>query len=129
MKRVGLIVAALCLSGCGQPVSSVPAAFQGRWDLTPALCRDIDGVSRVTIDATGLDYYEASATLSGQARTLGDRVSGMFDMGGTDFDYEGVRPQDLHQSGELVLTDHGAGLIVTFSGKRQNYVRCTGDHA
>ncbi|CAN5393159.1 hypothetical protein BH09PSE1_BH09PSE1_02300 [soil metagenome] len=124
MRILGFIAAGIGLSGCGSQVSSLPAAFQGQWDLTPALCQDVDGVSRVTIDATGLGYYESSAILSGPALKLGDRVSGRFEMGGTDFDYEGVTPKDLHQSGELVLTDGGTGLIVTFSGRRLNYVRC-----
>ena len=46
-----------------------------------------------------------------------------------DFEDASVKPRDMRQSGELVLTDHGTGLILTLQGHRQNYVRCTGNRA
>jgi len=133
MKFSGIAGAALGLglsvglSGCGAQVASLPAQFQGQWDQTAALCNDMDGVSRLTVDATGIGFYESEGELKGAARTLGERVSGTFHMSGTD--YQDVPPQGLEQSGELVLTDHGAGLILTLQGRRQNYVRCTGSRA
>jgi hypothetical protein len=123
------LVAGLALSGCGAKVESLPAQFQGQWAQTAALCNDADGASRLTVSANGLGFYEGHGALSGPVTTLGERASGTFDMTGADFNYEGVRPRDQRQSGELVLTDHGAGLILTLQGHRQNYVRCTGNRA
>ncbi len=128
MKMGGIAVAgiSLALSGCGAKVESLPTQFQGQWDQTAALCNDADGVSRLTVSANGLGFYEGQGALSGSVRTLGERASGTFEMTGAEFNYEGVRPR---QSGELVLTDHGKGLILTLQGHRQNYVRCTGNRA
>lgn len=116
-----------CLSACGAQVATVPEPFHGLWDKTAALCNDADGVSRLSIDATGLGYYEAGATLVGSARTSGDRVKGTFAMSGVDYDYEGVKPEALRQSGDLLLTSDGAGLTVNLNGHRQTYVRCRTD--
>ena len=131
MKMGGIAVAGigLALSGCGTKVESLPTQFQGQWDQTAALCNDADGVSRLTVSATKLDFYENHGALSGPVRTLGERASGAFDMTGADFEDASVKPRDMRQSGELVLTDHGTGLILTLQGHRQNYVRCTGNRA
>jgi hypothetical protein len=129
VRTIGIGVAGICLglSGCGAQVESLPTQFQGQWDQTAALCNDPEGVSRLTIGPTRLGYYEAGGELSGPARQLGERVSGTFRMDGADF-ADAPAPA-RNQSGELVLTDHGAGLILTLQGHRQNYVRCTGNRA
>ncbi|NBW10361.1 MAG: hypothetical protein EBR82_20260 [Caulobacteraceae bacterium] len=131
MKMGGIAVAgiSLALSGCGAQVESLPTQFQGQWARTAALCNAADGAALLTVSATKLGFAQGEGALAGPVRTLGERASGAFDITGADDQYEGVRPHDQRQSGELVLTDHGAGLILTLQGHRQNYVRCTGGRA
>ncbi len=131
MKIMGIAMAGtgLALSGCGAQVETLPAQFQGQWARTAALCGAADGAAGLTVSATRLAFHEGEGALAGPVRTLGERASGAFDITGADDQYEGARPRDQRQSGELVLTDHGAGLILTLQGHRQNYVRCTGNRA
>lgn len=99
--------------------SSIPAAFQGRWGLTPADCvasrSDTKGLLVVAADS--MRFYEAQAKPTGELRLTSKSVSGSFAFTG-----EGEK-WTKHQV--LELKDHK--LVRTDSDPMASYTyaRCT----
>lgn len=62
------------------PTAKIPAAFHGRWGLTPADCTSTRGDAKglLVITADDLKFYESRAVPAAGARADGDSFSGDF---------------------------------------------------
>jgi len=107
------------VSSAGGDTEVIPAAFHGRWGLTPADCvasrSDTKGL--LVVSADNIRFYEAQAKPAGELRHTPKSVSGSFAFTG-----EG---QNWTRHEVLELQDHK--LVRTESAPMQSYTyaRCT----
>ncbi|WP_140869359.1 hypothetical protein [Sphingomonas oligophenolica] len=87
------------------PLSSIPAAFQGRWGMVPADCdpkRD-DNKGLMTITADRLSFYESRATIGSLQQVTPTKIQGLLSYSG-----EG---QTWKKATSLTLQDAGKTLV------------------
>jgi len=109
----------LNVSDASGDTSAIPAAFHGRWGLTPADCMPnrSDAKGLMVVSADNLSFYEARAKPAGDLRFTPKSVSGSFAFSG-----EG---QNWNRHEVLELEKHM--LVRTESAPMQSYTyaRCT----
>jgi hypothetical protein len=99
--------------------STIPAAFQGRWGLTPADCVESrsDTKGLLVVAADRLQFYEARAKPAGELRLTPKSVSGSFDFTGEGQNWKKHQVLEL-QDHKLVRTESDPMASYT-------YARCT----
>ena len=88
------------------PAAAIPAAFHGRWGLTPGDCTSTRGDAKglLTISAGGLKFYESRAVPVGNAQSSADSFSADFAFTGEGMEWS--KYQTLERRGdELVRTE------------------------
>lgn len=98
---------------------TIPAAFHGRWGLTPADCMPnrSDNKGLLVVSAEGLGFYEARAKPAGELRLTPKSVSGSFAFTG-----EG---QNWKRHEVLELQDHKLVRTESDPMASYTYARCT----
>ena len=106
--------------GVDEPVvetaNAIPAAFQGRWGLTPADCTSTRGDTKglLTIAADKLTFYEARAIPAGTLKQTKDSVSGDFNFTGEGQNWKRYQVLEL-QNSKLVRTESGPMASYTYA--------------
>jgi hypothetical protein len=97
----------------------IPAAFHGRWALTPADCTSPNGDTKglLVVSADRLRFYEAQATPQGELKFSPKSVSGHFAFSGEGMNWKKYEALEL-QNNTLVRTESGPMRSYT-------YARCT----
>jgi hypothetical protein len=97
----------------------IPAAFHGRWALTPADCTspNSDTKGLLVVSADRLRFYEALATPRGELKFSPKSVSGDFAFRGEGMNWKKYEALEL-QNNKLVRTESGPMRSYT-------YARCT----
>jgi hypothetical protein len=97
----------------------IPAAFHGRWGMTPADCMPnrSDNKGLLVVSADGLRFYEALARPSGELRLTPKSVSGSFAFTGEGETWKRHEVLEL-QGHKLVRTESAPMASYT-------YARCT----
>ena len=107
------------VSQASDTATAIPAAFQGRWGLTPADCvasrSDTKGL--LVVDADGMRFYEAQAKPAGELRLTPKSVSGSFAFTGEGQSWKKHQVLEL-QDHKLVRTESDPMASYT-------YARCT----
>ena len=107
------------VSDASDTAKAIPAAFQGRWGLTPADCvasrSDTKGL--LVVAANGLRFYEAQAKPAGELRRTPRSVSGSFAFNGEGQSWKKHQVLEL-QDHKLVRTESDPMASYT-------YARCT----
>lgn len=107
-------------NGVDEPVvetaNVIPAAFQGRWGLTPADCTSTRGDTKglLTIAADKLTFYEARAIPAGTLKQTKDSVSGDFNFTGEGQNWKRYQVLEL-QNSKLVRTESGPMASYTYA--------------
>jgi hypothetical protein len=107
-------------NGVDEPVvetaNAIPAAFQGRWGLTPADCTSTRGDTKglLTIAADKLTFYEARAIPAGTLKQTKDSVSGDFNFTGEGQNWKRYQVLEL-QNSKLVRTESGPMASYTYA--------------
>jgi len=98
---------------------TIPAAFHGRWALTPADCSGArsDTKGLLIISADSLRFYEAQAKPKGDLKLTPKSVSGDFAFTGEGMSWKKYEALEL-QKNKLVRTESGPMASYT-------YARCT----
>lgn len=99
-----------------QPVAPIPAAFHGRWGLTPADCTSTRGDAKglLTVAGAGLQFYESRAVPVGNVRVTGDSFSADFAFTGEGMEW--IKFQTLEIQGEsLVRTESNPMASFTYA--------------
>ena len=98
---------------------AIPAAFHGRWGLTPADCvaRRSDTKGLLVVGAEGMRFYEAQAKPDGELRLTPRSVSGSFAFTG-----EG---QNWTKHEVLEIQDHKLVRTESDPMASYTYARCT----
>ena len=123
---LAVVIIGLALSACVRSTNALPNAFAGGWDLTPAACADPDGVTRLGVDGSKLQYYEWG----------GDVVSARPDGAGSvrvALDWWSIDEVDTNDRaivrrvpGKLTLSRDRSRLEVDIEGEVTSYIRCPG---
>ena len=100
-------------------VDRIPAAFHGRWALTPRDCTSPNGDTKglLIVAADSLRFYEAQAKPAGELKRTADSVSGDFAFTGEGQRWKKYEALEL-QSNKLVRTESDPMRSYT-------YARCT----
>ncbi|MDQ2892172.1 MAG: hypothetical protein M3R64_03650 [Pseudomonadota bacterium] len=87
------------------PISSIPAAFQGRWGMVPEDCnpKRADNKGLMTVAADRLTFYESRATIGSLHQVTPTKLTGTLDYTG-----EG---QTWKKATSLTLQDAGKTLV------------------
>jgi hypothetical protein len=98
---------------------AIPAAFQGRWGLTPADCTSTRGDNKglLVVSGDNLRFYEAQARPQGNLKRTPRSVSGEFAFSGEGQNWKKYQVLEL-QAGKLVRTESDPMASYT-------YARCT----
>ena len=98
---------------------TIPAAFHGRWGLTPADCMPnrSDNKGLLVVNADGMRFYEAQARPAGELRLTPKSVSGSFAFTGEGQNWTKHQVLEL-QDHKLVRTE--SDPIASYT-----YARCT----
>ena len=98
---------------------SIPAAFHGRWGMTPADCMPnrSDNKGLLVVSADGIHFYEALAKPTGDLRLTPNSVSGSFAFTGEG---ETWRKHEV-----LELQDHKLVRTESDPMASYTYARCT----
>jgi hypothetical protein len=98
---------------------AIPAAFHGRWGMTPADCMPnrSDNKGLLVVSADGMRFYEALAKPSGELRLTPKSVSGSFSFSGEGETWKRHEVLEL-QGHKLVRTESAPMASYT-------YARCT----
>lgn len=98
---------------------AIPAAFQGRWGLTPADCMPnrSDAKGLLIVGSEGMRFYEAQAKPEGELRLTPKSVSGSFAFTG-----EG---QNWKKHQVLEIQDHKLVRTESTPMASYTYARCT----
>ena len=106
--------------GVDEPVASttttIPAAFQGRWGLTPADCTSTRGDAKglLTVAADRLTFYEARAVPSGDLEQTKDSISGDFAFTGEGETWKRHQVLEI-QNQKLVRTESNPMASYTYA--------------
>jgi len=109
--------------GVDEPVApttnTIPAAFQGRWGLTPADCTSTSGDNKglLTVAADKLTFYEARAVPTGGLEQTKTSVSGTFSFMGEGQTWKRHQVLEVRDS-KLTRTESNPMASYT-------YARCT----
>jgi hypothetical protein len=97
----------------------IPAAFHGRWALTPRDCTSPNGDTKglLVVSADRLRFYESLATPSGDLKRTPDSVSGDFAFSGEGMRWKKYEALEI-QGNKLVRTESDPIRSYT-------YARCT----
>ena len=97
----------------------IPAAFHGRWALTPGDCTSTNSDTKglLVVSADRLRFYEAQATPQGDLKFTPKSVSGDFAFNGEGMNWKRYEALEL-QNNKLVRTESGPMRSYT-------YARCT----
>jgi hypothetical protein len=102
-----------------ETTNKIPAAFQGRWGLSPADCvsdrPDTKGLLIISGDT--LRFYEAQARPAGELKQTDDSISGEFAFSGEGKTWRRYQVLEM-QGNKLVRTDSAPMASYT-------YARCT----
>lgn len=92
-------------TGAAEPEKSIPVALRGRWGMVPADCTSTRGDAKglITVDPTGIRYYESVAKLTKVSERSETALRASFAFSG-----EGMTWQ---REVTLNLQDHGKILI------------------
>ena len=107
-------------NGVDEPVAettnTIPAAFVGRWGLTPADCTSTRGDNKglLTVAADRLSFYEARAVPAGSLKRTKDSVSGDFNFTGEGETWKRYQVLELQDS-KLVRTESGPMASDTYA--------------
>ena len=107
-------------NGVDEPVvettNTIPAAFVGRWGLTPGDCTSTRGDNKglLTIAADRLSFYEARAVPGGALKQTKDSVSGNFNFTGEGQTWKRYQVLEL-QNSKLVRTESGPMASYTYA--------------
>ena len=106
-------------SGAPSPQSTIPAALQGRWSLTPGDCTSTRGDAKglLVISGDQLRFYESVAVPSGSVDKDGESISGDFAFTGEGQSWTKFQSLKL-QKQELVRTETNPAASFT-------YAKCT----
>ena len=109
----------LNVSDAAGAADAIPAAFHGRWGLTPADCvaRRSDTKGLMVVSADSMHFYEAQAKPAGELRLTPKSVSGSFAFTG-----EG---QEWKKHEVLELDDHKLVRTESDPMTSYTYARCT----
>jgi hypothetical protein len=99
-----------------EPASTIPAALQGRWGLTPADCTSTRGDAKglLTISAGELRFYESRAVPTADVHGDATTVSGTFDFTGEGQSWSRFQALDL-QKQKLVRTESNPPASFTYA--------------
>jgi hypothetical protein len=127
--RIGILSLTLCLASCasGANVDPLPQAFGGTWDETPAACADQDGLTRLIVRGSTLQFYE----WRGDVLSVRPNGDGSVDV---DLDWASVDDTDANdqpflrrRTGTIALSPDQSELEIAIDGEATTYVRCSGD--
>lgn len=107
------------VSDAAEDASAIPAAFHGRWGMTPADCMPnrSDNKGLLVVSADGMRFYEALAKPAGDLRLTPKSVSGSFAFTGEGEKWKRHEVLEL-QDHKLVRTESDPMASYT-------YARCT----
>lgn len=99
-----------------EPTNTIPAAFQGRWGMTPGDCMSTRGDNKglLTVAADRLTFYEARAVPTGTLKQTKDSVSGDFNFTGEGQSWKRYQVLELQDS-KLVRTESGPMASYTYA--------------
>lgn len=99
------------------PAATIPAAFHGRWGLTPGDCTSTRGDAKglLIIGADRLTFYESRAVPSGNVETSGDSFSADFAFTGEGQTWTRYQSLELQKGGKLVRTESGPMASYTYA--------------
>ena len=103
-------------AGTAPAVASIPAAFHGRWGLTPGDCTSTRGDNKglLTITATELRFYESRAVPTANTQSTSDSFSADFSFTGEGMTWK--KYQTLERRGtELVRTESNPMASFTYA--------------
>ena len=107
-------------NGVDEPVAeatnTIPAAFVGRWGLTPADCTSTRGDNKglLTVAANQLNFYEARAKPAGELEQTKSSVSGDFAFAGEGQTWKRHQVLEL-QDHKLVRTESNPMASFTYA--------------
>ena len=109
-------------SGLDSDGASIPAPYRGRWGLVPADCTSTRGDAKglVTISATGMRFYEATATLKERRPAIATSFAGLFAFSGEGQEWE--RVETLTADGDTLKRSSTTPRGET--GEELTYTRC-----
>jgi hypothetical protein len=95
---------------------AIPAAFHGRWGMTPADCMPnrSDNKGLLVVSADGMRFYEALAKPSGELRLTPKSVSGSFSFSGEGETWKRHEVLEL-QGHKLVRTESAPMASYTYA--------------
>jgi hypothetical protein len=104
----------------GGGATAIPAAFHGRWGMTPADCTSTRGDAKglMVVSADGIRFYESLAKPAPDVKISANSVSGSFAFTGEGMNWNKYEVLELQQ-GKLVRTESDPMASYT-------YARCTG---
>jgi hypothetical protein len=104
----------------GGGATAIPAAFHGRWGMTPADCTSTRGDAKglMVVSADGIRFYESLAKPAPDLKRSANSISGSFAFTGEGMNWNKYEVLELQQ-GKLVRTESDPMASYT-------YARCTG---
>ena len=99
------------------PAAAIPAAFQGRWGLTPGDCTSSRGDNKglLVIAADKLTFYESRAVPKTNVQTSPDSFSADFEFTGEGQTWTRYQSLELQKGGKLVRTESGPMASYTYA--------------
>jgi hypothetical protein len=103
-------------AGTSTTTAAIPAAFHGRWGLTPGDCTSTRGDNKglLTVNSNELKFYESRAVPSGNVQRSADSFSGDFSFTGEGMTW--TKYQALERRGtQLVRTESNPMASFTYA--------------